>query len=195
MAVSLDATVGGASPLSNTYITLAEADAYHDCRLDAVDWTRCATDEDRSKALIQSARLLDTMSFIGCRTATTQARQWPRKGITDLCGCEDEDVSDDVIPQAIKDAQSELALALIMAAENSAEIRKTQSATSTSVTGAVKRTKADVVEIEYFEPTQEQIEAATQTKAAETIPKLVRRLVRHYVNGFGSFSTMNITRA
>jgi len=135
--VALDATVGG--PASNSYVTLAEADAYFATRLFATAWTS-ATDPQQEAALISATRLIDAKitqpwtsanlpdGFTVRRVATlgpdqqaftvwngepassTQALAWPRSGMVDKLGNE---LADDVLPQSLKDAVCELALLLL----------------------------------------------------------------------------------
>jgi hypothetical protein len=107
MAITLVATVGGST--SNTYATLAEATTYFEGRLNVTDWTGATTDE-KNRALVMAARRLDQEVWVSEKAASTQALKWPR------WDAEDEDgnsVGSDVIPQAIKDAQCELALAML----------------------------------------------------------------------------------
>ena len=107
MAASIDTTVGGAS--ANSYVTLAEADAYFDEHLNVTDWTD-ATDDLKNRALIQAARRLDQLSFNGGKATEAQALKWPRIGVVDDEGY---GIDSDEIPQQMKDAQCELALAML----------------------------------------------------------------------------------
>ena len=119
------ATPGGAT--SNSYETLAEAATYFDERLPlATPWV--ASGDDSARALIMATRTLNSMSlphvrkvgefYVTSRTWTgvpatsTQSLAWPRKGMYDGNG---NAIPEDVIPQALKDAESELAGQLIMA--------------------------------------------------------------------------------
>lgn len=83
---------------TNTYISMAEAVAYVGGRLRTEAWD--FNDADREKALIHAARLLEALPWAGEKTGANQALAFPRNG-------------DDEVPQAIKDAQAELALALL----------------------------------------------------------------------------------
>ena len=81
MAVTIDATVGGAN--ANSYITLAEADAFVEAMVlstDAAQWDSGNTDS-RNRALTAAAQRLDRERFLGARTNDTQALQWPREGV------------------------------------------------------------------------------------------------------------------
>jgi hypothetical protein len=135
--VALDATVGG--PSSNSYLTVAEADAYFDTRLFSTVWTS-ATTQQKEAALIQATRTIDAKVtqpwtfenlpdgftirrvallgpdqkaftvWNGEPASSTQALAWPRTGMVDKLGNE---LADDVIPQGLKDAVCELALLLL----------------------------------------------------------------------------------
>lgn len=111
MATSaIDATVGGAS--SNSYATQAEVGQYMDDTLNADAWSDSA-DEQQRQSMIQATRLLDQLvQWQGWITDVDQALEWPRTGVVD---CSGRSVDSDEIPQAVKDAQSELALHLLQA--------------------------------------------------------------------------------
>lgn len=125
MSVTLDATVGGAS--SNTYVTQAEADAYFAARLPLpTPWGNAA---DPTAAIAMAARVLDSYgqlrrvvsadklyyvtsrAWSGAPATTTQRLAWPRTGMFDQNG---NAILSNVIPQALKDAQAELAGQLII---------------------------------------------------------------------------------
>ena len=76
-AVTIIATKGSYD--SNTYVTLAEANAYFVARLDCEHWTS-ATDDDKRRALITATRLVDGLTFKYARETTTQALAFPRVG-------------------------------------------------------------------------------------------------------------------
>ena len=124
MAVTIDATAGGAS--ANSYMTLAQADAYVEAMISSADVTAWSTgsDDTRNRALTAAAQRLDRERFIGARATDTQALQWPRTGVrkpdtyvnTYATGFPfriSEDYSTDTeIPDQIKRAQVELAVYL-----------------------------------------------------------------------------------
>lgn len=109
MAVVIDATVGGEN--SNSYCTLAEADAYHESRLFTDTWDD-AEDDTKNRALVMATRLLDSHVVWGGYAANSgvQALQWPRGGMYDAF---DEAISKDEIPRTLKDATAEFARLLI----------------------------------------------------------------------------------
>ena len=81
MAVSIDATAGGAS--ANSYITLTEANTFVEAMISSTDvskWTT-GTDDTRNRALAAAAQRLDRERFLGARATDTQSMQWPRTGV------------------------------------------------------------------------------------------------------------------
>lgn len=114
---------------TNTYIDSDGADAYFDDRLYADEWTGAA-DGDKTKSLLMARRLLDQQPFAGDRTDSDQILAWPRSGISG--------VNSDVIPQAILDAQCELALAFLR-----------DDLTADDGSRGVRRLQAGSVSIEY----------------------------------------------
>ena len=124
MAVTIDATAGGAS--ANSYITLDEADDFVEAMISSTDvsaWTT-GTDDTRNRALTAAAQRLDRERFIGARATDTQALQWPRTGVrkpdpyvnTYSTGfpfrISDDYFTDEEIPDQVKRAQIELAVYL-----------------------------------------------------------------------------------
>ena len=124
MAVSIDATAGGAS--ANSYMTLAQADAYVEAMISSADVTKWGTgnDDSRNRALTAAAQRLDRERFLGARATDTQALQWPRTGVrkpdtyvnTYATGfpfrISEDYFTDEEIPDQIKRAQIELAVYL-----------------------------------------------------------------------------------
>ena len=124
MAVTIDATAGGAS--ANSYITLAEADAYVEAMIgstDVVKWSDL-NDDLRNRALTAATQRLDRERFLGAKATDTQALQWPRTGVrkpdtyvnTYATGfpfrISEDYFTDTEIPAQIKHAQIELAVYL-----------------------------------------------------------------------------------
>lgn len=101
---TITATAADAS--ANSYVTVAEADAYLDARLNVSAYTGAATD-DKERALIMATRRVDLERFEGEKSTDGQALKWPRLWATDDDGNE---FSSGVIPQIVKDATCELAL-------------------------------------------------------------------------------------
>jgi hypothetical protein len=81
MAVTIDATVGGAN--ANSYLTLAAAQTLIDGFVeddDVVAWAGATLDQ-KNRALVSATQRLDRERFLGARATDTQALQWPRTGV------------------------------------------------------------------------------------------------------------------
>jgi hypothetical protein len=90
---------------TDTYATLAEADAYAALR-SWTDWS-ALSDAAKELRLTEAAVYLDTSyAWKGAITSTTQAMSWPRTGVTDREG---RTIESDAYPSRLKDAQVELA--------------------------------------------------------------------------------------
>jgi hypothetical protein len=76
VAAVIDATLGGAS--ANSYVTLADADAYFETTPDSTNWDD-KTNDQKNRALISATRWIDALSFYGKRCSETQALKWPRE--------------------------------------------------------------------------------------------------------------------
>jgi len=81
------------------YATIAEAQAYFNGRLNTDPWDD-ATDDNKNKALIMSTTLIDRLNYRGEKADSDQTLQFPRG-------------NDTAVPQDIKNACSEVALALL----------------------------------------------------------------------------------
>ena len=81
MAITIDATVGGAS--ANSYITLSDANSTIEGLIidDDVQAWISATDDNKNRALFTAAIRVDRERFLGARVTNTQALQWPRQGV------------------------------------------------------------------------------------------------------------------
>jgi hypothetical protein len=102
----IDATIAGAA--SNSYVTLAFADAYFADTLEGREWLGFGR-EDRARALISATRKIDEeFRYYGqpSDTVTPQALKFPRDGDRDSDG-------DLRIPDGVEYATCELALHLL----------------------------------------------------------------------------------
>lgn len=123
MALVIDATVGGVS--ANSYETLLEAQDYFDARLPVAGWdnansqdvllamaTRLLENYAQSlKKLVPAANGIAAYYLVGRKwtgspATTTQRLSWPRIGMYDING---NLIPSTVIPEELKEAQSELA--------------------------------------------------------------------------------------
>lgn len=113
MAVSLLIVEDGTAKTdSNTYVSLADADQYHEDRLHNADWKNAVPDT-KNAALLWATRLLDDeVAWDGSRVSKDQALRWPRIGIVDKDGFI---LDSNKIPSVLADATSELAFHLIVA--------------------------------------------------------------------------------
>lgn len=113
MALVLNATVGAAD--ANSYATLAEANAYHESRLNSTAWTS-ATDSDKTIALVMATRTLDAMyvwaGYPSYFLTISQALGWPRYPVEDKGRVAFIDSS--VLPVELKNATAELARQLLI---------------------------------------------------------------------------------
>lgn len=123
---TLIATPGAAD--ANSYLTLAEAQAYFETRTPVAGWENA---EDQSVLLMMATRVLNAMArplvtyvpakngmpayyitrstWTGSPSTTTQKLAWPRTGMYDANG---NAIAVDAIPSDLKDATAELAGAL-----------------------------------------------------------------------------------
>lgn len=115
---ALDTTIGGAA--ANTYVTLAEADTYLDSRLNSVAWV--ANADDKTRALLEATRRMNELNWMGNRVTVTQRLAWPRWGVNKVDSAAfaggyhsfyGNPYLTTEIPQPVKDAQCEWALALL----------------------------------------------------------------------------------
>jgi hypothetical protein len=115
MAITLDATVGGAN--ANTYITLDDANSFIEGLVlsdDAAAWDGSSND-NKNRALFTAAQRIDREKFLGARVSDTQALEWPRSGVrkpdtyTNLYGLS---FPNRLIPDRVKHAQVILAVYL-----------------------------------------------------------------------------------
>jgi len=81
------------------YATIVEAQAYFDGRLNTDPWDD-ATDANKNKALIMATTLIDRLNYRGEKADSDQELQFPRGYDTE-------------VPQDIKNACAEVALALL----------------------------------------------------------------------------------
>ena len=106
--MAFDASVGGAN--SNSYVTLAAAEAYFLGRLDVAAWDSADGDDDKESALMMATARLDLESYSGAIVTTTQRLQWPRSWVPNRAN---GFYSSTAIPQPIQDATCELALRIL----------------------------------------------------------------------------------
>lgn len=99
---------------TNSYVTVAEADAYFGDRLNADSWTS-ASAAIKSQALVTATRFIDERSWIGQAVSSSQKLGWPRKGASYLDNRLGTRVTipENEVPEKVKEAVFEQALHMI----------------------------------------------------------------------------------
>jgi len=105
VAATINATLSSAS--ANSYVTLAEADAYFETVPDSTTWDN-KSDDQKNRSLIAATRWIDSFVFFGDRCDHGQALKFPRNNYQ----VDDVELACTAIPNNIKYAQYELARAL-----------------------------------------------------------------------------------
>lgn len=118
---------------ANTYVTLAEADAYHES-LGNTTWVD-GDDDLKEVALLKATQQMEARyrtRWHGAKRADhatiTQRLSWPRKAVVDEDGIE---IDDQTIPYQVLDAQCEIALIIF---GGGSFVAGTLSATESSIT-------------------------------------------------------------
>ncbi|MBL8186585.1 MAG: hypothetical protein JNK38_01185 [Acidobacteria bacterium] len=122
---TIDATIGGTA--ANSYQELTVADSYFVERLNVNAWHDAAPD-DKKRALIMATRRLNRENWYGERVSSTQNLAWPRigaikpdspagGGLGEFYGYGECYLTTE-IPDLVKHAQCELALALLSGFED-----------------------------------------------------------------------------
>jgi hypothetical protein len=133
--VALIVEDGSGVASADTYISLNDADTYHENR-NNVTWA-ALSDDAKEGQLRLAAQMLDSeWRWKGVRVTATQARIWPRAGVTDN---DDIYFAEDSVPTTVVEAQAELAV----------KLDYTQNIAQPS---RLKRVKAGSVEVEYENP-------------------------------------------
>lgn len=147
-------TGSGADPLANSYVSVADALAYHAARLHRASWATADT-TTQEQALITATQFIDTyIRFHGSRASQDQPLEWPRINVTDRDG---RLLPATEIPQRLKDAVCEQAFAAL-----------TTDLSQQDSKAGMTRLKADSVEIEWD---------ATRKPTRQKIPSLVANLL------------------
>ena len=128
---------------ANSYVTAAEITAILEVNpTSSAAWTALDAQQQDDYAIWASNWLDDYMDWRGDKTVVTSGMRWPRCGVYDRDGIL---IAEDEIPEQLKQAVAETAVWLIgnAAAESGGE--------SSNLPEGIKRVKADVVEVEFFE--------------------------------------------
>lgn len=141
MPLTIIATPGAVN--ANSYVTVAQADAYLAARLNAGAWTS-ATADTKAAALIEAQRSMQTLPWLGARATASQALAWPRTGVTDPDSPTAADYDAAAIPVRVADAQCEWALEFVKAG--------TTDIAAADPSANIIRERVDVLEVQYAEP-------------------------------------------
>lgn len=98
---------------ANTYLSEADADAYHTLYTGSTDWSGALT-AAKERALVLATQHLDAKyhgRWLGQRANDTQALDWPRSNAEDSDGYA---IDDESLPQKLKNACAELALRVVL---------------------------------------------------------------------------------
>ena len=99
---------------TNSYVTIADADAYFETRIDSASWTS-APDSTREEALVTATQIIDNNPWIGSAVSSSQALAWPRRNANYLDNRLGMQIafSETEIPSLVKVAVYEQALHLL----------------------------------------------------------------------------------
>jgi hypothetical protein len=125
-------------------------------RLDTTTWD-AASNDIRTRALISATTSLDTLSYLGSRTTTTQALCWPRK----YAYTSERDYTDTEIPSALQNATFDLACALITTPTLLTATSASASLLPNIANNDLKRVKLDVLEVEWRSTSNQRITPLT----------------------------------
>ena len=169
MAATINATLK--SETANSYVTLAEANAYFETVPSSTQWEN-KQDDAKNRALISATRWIDTLNFYGDRCDTNQALSWPRNNYH----VDRVELTCSEIPNDIKYATYELANALA---------NDTDAITgSTGDTGLYKSVKLGEMEVEYNTASQA---VGTVNNVFDVYPWLQSYLGAYCLGGSGSY--------
>ena len=169
MAATINATLKSAT--ANSYVTLAEADAYFETTPSSTQWDN-KQDDKKNRALISATGWIDTLIFYGDRCDSNQALKWPRNNYH----VDRVELTCSAIPSAIKKATYLLAFELA---------NDTDAITgSTGDTGLYKSVKLGEMEIEYNTASQA---VGTVNNVFDVYPWLQSYLGPYCSGGSGSY--------
>lgn len=147
---------------TDSYIDEAELTAYATARGETLT-------ADESVLLIKAMDYLESLQYKGIKVSSAQDLSWPRSGVY----VDGYQLSSEEVPQIIKDAQAAIALSIDSGTDPLGDIAP-----------AVKREKADVVEIEY------------QDGAAPiTVSRRIMASLRKVLAGGGGSANFGVARA
>lgn len=169
MAATINATLS--STTANSYVTLADANAYFETVPDSSTWTN-KTDDQKNRALISATRWIDSLNYYGDRCDEDQALKWPRNNY-DVDGVE---LECSLIPNDIKYATYELARAL---ANDTGAITD-----STGTTGLYDEVQLGDLRVKYSKTSQA---VGTINNVFDVYPWLQSYLGAYCLGGSGTY--------
>ena len=169
MAATINATLK--SETANSYVTLAEADAYFETVPSSTQWDN-KQDDKKNRALISATGWIDTLVFYGDRCDSGQALKWPRNNYH----VDRVELTCSVIPNAIKKATYLLAFEL---ANDTDAITGT-----TGDTGLYESVKLGEMEVKYNTSSQA---TGTVNNVFDVYPWLQSYLGAYCLGGSGSY--------
>ena len=165
MAVTLVLEDGTGITAANAYINAAEADAILCVNPTSyASWTALTPAEMDTYIVWASNWLDDYIDWAGYKTDKDSGMRWPRTGVCDRDGIL---IATDEIPDQLKQATAETAVWLI------GNQPAASGGTSDNLPEGIKRVKADVVEIEFFDDA-----AGSSQNGSNLLPDNIRFLLR-----------------
>jgi len=156
---------GSGIATANSYVTAAEIATIIEVNpTSTAAWTALAAQEQDDYAIWASNWLDDYMDWKGDKTVKTSGLRWPRCGVYDRDGCL---IDQNTIPDQLKQAVAATAIWLI---NNQAAASGGQ---SSNLPEGIKRVKADVVEVEFFDTG-----SADSQSGSDLLPINIRFLLR-----------------
>ena len=151
---------------TNSYVTQVEADTYLDSSINGAEWATQTVD-NRCRLLITAFRILEVQRWEGERTVETQPAQFPRTNLI----CNGETVDSATVPQRVKDAQIELANAILVNNDLAT------SPTGTTTAG-IKRAEAGSAAVEFFRNNPNE-----RILGSQRFPPIVQQLIGCFLAG------------
>lgn len=165
MAVTLVLEDGTGLATANSYIDATEADAILCVNPTThAAWTALTPGEMDTYLVWASGWLDNYFDWKGYKSVPSSGMRWPRCGVYDRDGLI---IPEDVLPDQLKQAVAELSVWLI---GNQAAA---SGGNSNNLPEGIKRVKADVVEVEFFEDA-----SANSQTGSDLLPDHVRFLLR-----------------
>lgn len=150
---------------ANSYVTALEVTTILEVNpTSSTAWAALDAQQQDDYAIWASGWLDDYMDWKGYKTVKTSGMRWPRCGVYDRDGCL---IDENEIPSQLKQATAETAVWLIGndAASSGGE--------SSNLPEGIKRVKADVVEVEFFDDG-----SSDSQSGSDLLPVNIRFLLR-----------------